>query len=160
MENTISSDYMKFGDVSYAQDIIPVDSAGKPEKLVPMTGFLDLFKKSESNSSNVYINGKKNDLSVVQLPAEEYYKKLVDKQLDSSTLYVLSSDNVNAYGQAITNVGTPVEDDDAATKAYVDGKVAAIREKASKLTKLDVNNVTSVKVLETVNSIIDVLKSI
>jgi len=38
----------------------------------------------------------------------------------SDAVYVLSSDVINAFDHKIVNLGTPTEDTDAATKAYVD----------------------------------------
>ena len=54
----------------------------------------------------------------------------------------------------------PVKADDAATKGYVDGKITEIRQKASQLSALDEKSVTSVQVVKTVNSIINILKNI
>lgn len=125
-------DYMSFGDVSYDKNIIPLDEQGNPEKLAPMAGILDWFKKKEAETfSKVYVNGTKCDLSVIKIDAKDYYAKVLAGDTDEHTLYVLSSGGNSAYGQRIENVLDPVEDDDAATKGYVDGKIAEIRQKAA-----------------------------
>ena len=164
MNELSNTNYMSFGDVSYDKDIIPLDEKGNPQKLVPMAGILDWFRKKETEpaeiTSKVYINGTQSDLSVIKLDAEDYYQKVIAGETDEHTLYVLSSFENNAYGQRIQNVLDPVKADDAATKGYVDEKIAEIRQKASQLSALDEKSATSVKVVKTVNSIISILKNI
>ena len=164
MNELSNTNYMSFGDVSYDKDIIPLDEKGNPQKLVPMAGILDWFRKKETEPaetvSKVYINGNQSDLSVIKLDAKDYYQKVIAGETDEHTLYVLSSFENSAYGQRIQNVLDPVNADDAATKGYVDGKIAEIRQKASQLSALDEKSVTSVQVVKTVNSIINILKNI
>ena len=164
MNELSNTNYMSFGDVSYDKDIIPLDEKGNPQKLVPMAGILDWFRKKETEpaeiTSKVYINGTQSDLSVIKLDAKDYYQKVIAGETDEHTLYVLSSFENSAYGQRIQNVLDPVNADDAATKGYVDGKIAEIRQKASQLSALDEKSVTSVQVVKTVNSIISILKNI
>ena len=135
MNELSNTNYMSFGDVSYDKDIIPLDEKGNPQKLVPMAGILDWFRKKETEPaetvSKVYINGTQSDLSVIKLDAKDYYQKVIAGETDEHTLYVLSSFENSAYGQRIENVLDPVKADDAATKGYVDGKIAEIRQKAS-----------------------------
>ena len=164
MNELSNINYMSFGDVSYDKDIIPLDEKGNPQKLVPMAGILDWFRKKETEpaeiTSKVYINGTQSDLSVIKIDAKDYYQKVIAGETDEHTLYVLSSFENSAYGQRIENVLDPVKADDAATKGYVDGKIAEIRQKASQLSVLDEKSVTSVQVVKTVNSIINILKNI
>ena len=164
MNELSNTNYMSFGDVSYDKDIIPLDEKGNPQKLVPMAGILDWFRKKETEpaeiTSKVYINGTQSDLSVIKIDAKDYYQKVIAGETDEHTLYVLSSFENSAYGQRIENVLDPVKADDAATKGYVDGKIAEIRQKASQLSVLDEKSVTSVQVVKTVNSIINILKNI
>ena len=164
MNELSNTNYMSFGDVSYDKNIIPLDEKGNPQKLVPMAGILDWFRKKETEpaeiTSKVYINGTQSDLSVIKLDAEDYYQKVIAGETDEHTLYVLSSFENSAYGQRIQNVLDPVNADDAATKGYVDEKIAKIRQKASQLSALDEKSATSVKVVKTVNSIISILKNI
>ena len=164
MNELSNTNYMSFGDVSYDKDIIPLDEKGNPQKLVPMAGILDWFRKKETEpaeiTSKVYINGTQSDLSVIKIDAKDYYQKVIAGETDEHTLYVLSSFENSAYGQRIQNVLDPVNADDAATKGYVDEKIAEIRQKASQLSALDEKSVTSVQVVKTVNSIINILKNI
>ena len=164
MNELSNTNYMSFGDVSYDKDIIPLDEKGNPQKLVPMAGILDWFRKKETEpaeiTSKVYINGTQSDLSVIKIDAKDYYQKVIAGETDEHTLYVLSSFENSAYGQRIENVLDPVKVDDAATKGYVDEKIAEIRQKASQLSVLDEKSVTSVQVVKTVNSIINILKNI
>lgn len=164
MNEFSNTNYMSFGDVSYDKDIIPLDEKGNPQKLVPMAGILDWFRKKETEpaeiTSKVYINGTQSDLSVIKIDAKDYYQKVIAGETDEHTLYVLSSFENSAYGQRIENVLDPVKADDAATKGYVDEKIAEIRQKASQLSALDEKSATSVQVVKTVNSIINILKNI
>lgn len=84
---------------------------------------MDLFKVDGTlsiDTSNVYIDGQKTDLSVCKISEEDYHKLVVDNNCISNMIYVVSSDNINAYGSKIVNVAQPTAADDAATKKYVD----------------------------------------
>lgn len=59
-------------------------------------------------------------LNVKHIEGDAYHQLVVNNQVDSNTLYIVSSDNLNAYGEKITNVATPTDATDAATKGYVD----------------------------------------
>ena len=77
------------------------------------------------DTSNVYINGSKSDLSICILCTEEYEHVVIEDKCSNNTLYIVSSDYVNAYGQTIRNVAEPQLSGDAATKGYVDAQVSA-----------------------------------
>lgn len=77
----------------------------------------DKVKVDESNVST---------LNVVHIADEDYYQLVVNDSTVSNTVYVMSSENTNMFGERIVNVSEPVDSTDAATKHYVDNaKVAA-----------------------------------
>lgn len=79
-----------------------------------------------SGSTDTFIDGTKNNLSVMRI-AESAYRDLVKAGTAlSNVLYITSSDVEDMYGERIVNVGTPVDANDAVTKAYVDEKIGDI----------------------------------
>lgn len=90
---------------------------------------MNVFKVDGSlsiDTSNVYVDGSKADLSVCQLDASEYYQLVSSGKCVSNTLYVISSSSIKAYGQKIENLGMPMLSDDAATKGYVDSQIGQL----------------------------------
>lgn len=78
------------------------------------------------DTSNVYINGEKADLSVCSVSDIEYTKLTLEGTCLNNVLYVVSSDCVNAYGQQLKNLAAPTDSGDAATKEYVDTQVSSV----------------------------------
>ena len=56
----------------------------------------------------------------------EYAQLLMDGKVLSNCIYEISSENLDAFGDRITNVAEPKEDTDAATKGYVDSEISKI----------------------------------
>ena len=50
------------------------------------------------DTSNVYVNGKKADLSVCNISDIDYNKLVVESKCEDNVIYVVSSDNINAHG--------------------------------------------------------------
>ena len=50
------------------------------------------------DTSNVYVNGEKADLSVCNISDVDYSKLVVEGKCESNVIYVVSSDNIDAYG--------------------------------------------------------------
>ena len=84
-----------------------------------------LDDKVKVDESNV------NTLNVVHIADEDYYQLVVNDSAVSNTVYVMSSENTNMFGERIVNVGAPVELSDAATKQYVDNAKAAAKNYAN-----------------------------
>ena len=78
------------------------------------------------DTSNVYVNGEKTDLSVCSISDVDYRQLLVEDACKSNVIYVVSSDYVNAYGQQLKNVAAPTDLSDAATKEYVDAQISGV----------------------------------
>lgn len=78
------------------------------------------------DTSNVYVNGTKMDLSVCRISDADYYKLVVEDECEDNVIYVVSSDYMNAYGQQLKNLAAPTDLSDATTKQYVDAQIAQI----------------------------------
>ena len=78
------------------------------------------------DTSNVYVNGEKADLSVCNISDVDYSKLVVGGKCKSNVIYVVSSDYVNAYGQQLKNLAAPTDLGDATTKAYVDAQLSGM----------------------------------
>lgn len=90
---------------------------------------MNLFKVDGNlsiDTSNVYIDGKKTDLSICKMSSSDYYELVKEDRCLSNVLYVVSSDFINAYGERVENVACPEVSSDAATKGYVDSTVQAL----------------------------------
>jgi len=59
-------------------------------------------------------------LSVTHINNEDFYKLVADGELAANVMYIVSGDYVNAYDRQIKYVLDPKDDQDAATKHYVD----------------------------------------
>ena len=90
------------------------------------------------DTSNVYVDGSKADLSICQLDVSEYYQLVSSGKCASNTLYVVSSSSINAYGQKIENLGAPMLSDDAATKGYVDSQIGQLPDLSKLVTRDEV----------------------
>lgn len=82
------------------------------------------------------------DLSVRYVTQEQFHKMVtgdpsVSAWFEPTTLYVVSSDEINAYNTNIKNVADPLEPKDAANKRYVDAISSAL---SGQIGGLDVSN--------------------
>lgn len=75
-------------------------------------------------------------LSVINIAANDYYDLVVNGKTDGNTIYIVLSDFINAYGQQMKNLDAPVDDNDAATKKYVDTAVQSVSEVAKGKTRV------------------------
>ena len=62
------------------------------------------------------------DLSVRYVTNDEFHKLITEQPelFESKTLYILSSDEINAYNTRIKNIANPIEETDAVNKQYID----------------------------------------
>jgi hypothetical protein len=78
-------------------------------------------------ASKVIIDDKDTDkLNIRNISQEDYHELVLNDEIDDSTLYVVSSDNINAYGSRVTNVATAKEDTDAVNKKQVSDMITNI----------------------------------
>lgn len=115
--------------------------------------------------SEMYADGAFSNLSVVKLTAEEYYQKVADYARDNitlndGTLYVLSSNEINAYGEKIINVATPTAAADAANKEYIDTRITAIINALSSVTADTVDQLDAKMLAEALLNLKNALSSI
>lgn len=82
------------------------------------------------------------DLSVQRLTNEEYNNRVIDGKVNLSTLYIIADDHASFRGQQIKDVAEPTDDNDAATKKYVDDAVSEID--VSELDLLIAKNATNI----------------
>ena len=84
---------------------------------------------NEFVEKKIYIDGQYSDLSILRVNSDEYHELVVNNQINNETLYIISSENINAYGERIENVATPISASDASNKEYVDNLGAELIEK-------------------------------
>ena len=77
---------------------------------------------STAIDNKIFIDGiSAESLCAVHIGQQEYYNLVSSNLVSSNVLYVVSSENINAYGQRIENLAEPELSADATTKGYVDG---------------------------------------
>lgn len=89
---------------------------------------------SSAVDNKVLIDGlSATQLKVSHISDTEFHQKVVDGKLDKNEIYVVSSQNINAFDERITNVKAPELSSDAATKSYVDETVKGSQSKLDTL---------------------------
>lgn len=89
---------------------------------------------SSAIDNKVFIDGiSATQLKVSHISDTEFHQKVVDGTLDKNEIYVVSSQNINAFDERITNVKAPELSSDAATKSYVDETVKGSQSKLDTL---------------------------
>lgn len=78
-------------------------------------------------------NGCYADLSVVKITNDEFKNMAVHDILQTSVLYIVSSDYIDAYGQQLCNLTMPDYEGVAATKPYVDEKTDSVQAEVGSL---------------------------
>lgn len=68
------------------------------------------------DTSNVYIDGERTDLSVCHIDTESYSRIVINNECLSNVIYVVENDYIDAYGMQVKNVASPKEKSDVATK--------------------------------------------
>lgn len=67
-------------------------------------------------ATGFYANGKytvtSSDLSAIRISDEDYYQLVCDDEVDPHTVYIVSSDTLNAHDRKVTNVADPTDDKD------------------------------------------------
>lgn len=82
-------------------------------------GLFNVNGQLSIDTSNIYIDGNKSDLSIMQLSQTEYSNLVKDNACISNVLYVVENDCVNAFNMQIKNVADPTDSQDAVTLGYL-----------------------------------------
>ena len=90
------------------------------------------------DTSNVYVDGIKADLSVCHMSDIDYHDLVNEGKCQDNVIYVVSSDFTNAYGEQVKNLATPTDSADATTKQYVDQQIAQAISSCSTMTRDEV----------------------
>ena len=75
---------------------------------------------NDISKSAISVDNIKTDLILQHITQEDYEQLVVDDEVLSNSLYIVSSDYVETYGQQIKNVADPTDLSDAVNKEYVD----------------------------------------
>ena len=67
-------------------------------------------------------------LTIKRISEKDYHDLVIDGPIDNSTLYIVSSDIRDVYGERIINLQDPIELSDAVNKKYVDEKVGVLKD--------------------------------
>lgn len=95
-------------------------------------------------NKKVYVDGHEvSSLSVKNISRDDYHDLVVNETVDPNTIYVVSSETLNMYGEKIENVLSGKNDTDAATVGQVnaakDEAIAAA--KANSISAIELNSV-------------------
>ena len=113
---------------------IKLDSAAySAEKLSALinSGFVS---KGKYNTDKELTIQQVAPLSVITLNKDTYIQLDQEDKIENDALYLVESDNIDAFQKTVSNVGNPVEANDAANKQYVD---TAIQESAQTYNQYD-----------------------
>ena len=90
------------------------------------------------DTSNVYVDGLKADLSVCHTSDTVYHDLVNEGKCQDNVIYVVSSDYINAYDSQVKNVAAPTDPTDAVTKEYVDTRITQALSGHSEITRDEV----------------------
>ena len=106
---------------------IKLDSAAySAEKLSTLinSGFVS---KGKYNADKELTIQQVAPLSVITLNKDTYVELDNESKIENDALYLVETDNIDAFQKTVSNVSNPIEANDAANKQYVD---TAIQESA------------------------------
>lgn len=111
---------------TYANGISAALSGDYDKKIADEASRADVAERALSAAidGKVLIDGlSAAQLKVSHISDVEFHEKVVGGTLNQNEIYVVSSENINAFDERITNVKAPELSSDAATKGYVDDAV-------------------------------------
>lgn len=121
---------------TYANGISATLSGDYVEKIqaeATRAGNVEKFLSSAVDNKVIIDGLSATQLKVSHISDVDFHQKVVDGSLLSNEIYVVSSENINAFDERITNVKAPELSSDAATKNYVDETVKVTQTKLDTL---------------------------
>ena len=109
------------------------------------------------DTSNVYVDGIKADLSACHISDTDYYDLVNEGKCQDNVIYVVSSDYINAYNGQVKNIAAPTDLDDAATKKYVDEQIAQAVSSCSTMTRDEVIQISKEVFKSSLSSILSAI---
>lgn len=109
------------------------------------------------DTSNVYVDGMKADLSVCHVSDANYHDLVNEGKCQDNVIYVVSSDCINAYGDQVKNLAAPTDPSDAATKQYVDDQIAQVLSSCSTMTRDEVIQISKEVFKSSLSSILSII---
>lgn len=77
--------------------------------------------------SKIWINSTSADaLSICSISQDKYHEKVLDGSIDANTLYVVSADHLNMYGEQIKNLKDGTDAKDATTLSQLESKTKSV----------------------------------
>jgi hypothetical protein len=136
-----------------------------PSKVSDLTNdlnFIDEEKLMEERNKLSDIINKKilvdekqiSSLSIQHISRDDYHDLVVNNNINSETLYIVSSDNIDAYGERVTNIANPIESTDATNVEYVnnqfknlsvsyDNKRIILSQNDEKISEVEINDINT-----------------
>ena len=153
LSGCISSHIDKLSDDYYRKE----ETSSKTEISQKFNELKEYSDTKISLLSGISSDSYSSNLSVIKLTNEEYGNLVLNDQINESALYVIDDDHVDARGQRITNVSTPISSYDATTKQYVDGVVSGyidkIKEKIQNSLSVLSGDVDNIKIGQVVSAL-------
>ena len=121
---------------------------------------------STAIDSKIFIDGiSAESLCAIHISQQDYYDLVSSDSTSSNVLYIVSSDNINAYGQRIENLAEPELSTDAATKGYVDNANANLKAKIAGSTAINAlisqvdpsDGISNVKIETAISALLDLV---
>jgi hypothetical protein len=83
------------------------------EKTISIKETIENLSSDISIKSSVFVDNNQTDLNVIHIDSSEYSNLVANDSVDNSTIYIVSSDNFDVFGEQIKNVADATDLSDA-----------------------------------------------
>ena len=83
------------------------------EKTISIKETIENLSSDISIKSSISVDNIKSNLNVLHIDSSEYQNLVANDSVDNSTIYIVSSDNFDAFGEQIKNVADATDLSDA-----------------------------------------------
>jgi hypothetical protein len=83
------------------------------EKTISIKETIENLSSDISIKSSVSVDNIKSNLNVLHIDSSEYSNLVANDSVDNSTIYIVSSDNFDVFGEQIKNVADATDLSDA-----------------------------------------------